>query len=192
MSEDSLSDRNLRRQSGLVLLPGDGISLTSPAMDVVQKISGGQSSAGSLFEITVSPGFDVGAHIHARSEEFFYVLDGVLEMFAFEPAVRTAGGWREWQSSIGERVTRCNPGSVLHVPPGCPHAFSNPGPEPARFLFQSAPPPDQERYFQELVDLFRQEKGPSEGAIDSLRARYDIQQLTPLAPGSWQSSRRQL
>ena len=31
------------------------------------------------------PGFDVGAHVHHESQEFFYVLEGELDLLAFEP-----------------------------------------------------------------------------------------------------------
>jgi uncharacterized cupin superfamily protein len=126
----------------------------------------------------------VGAHVHAHSEEFFYVLDGEVDLFAFEPITHTAGDWQAWRSADGDCVFRGGPGSMMHVPPNCPHAFANPGPEPVRLLFQSSPPPAHERYFEELIDLLA---GAPEGrakAIAALRERYDIQQITPLLPGA--------
>jgi mannose-6-phosphate isomerase-like protein (cupin superfamily) len=168
---------------GLVLPPGGGRVLESPAQHVTLKITGERSTVGSLFEVVVPVGFDVGAHLHTRSEEFFYVLDGELDMFAFEPSVRTADNWQEWRSVDGDRVVRGGAGSMIHIPPGCPHAFANAGSTPARLLFQAAPPPDHERYFEELLELLAQDPPPASDAVQELRERYDIQQLTPLHPG---------
>ena len=125
----------------------------------------------------------VGAHVHSRSEEFFYVLDGAVDLLAFEPIVRTGDNWQAWRSADGERVLRGGPGAMMHVPAGCPHAFANPGPEPVRLLFQSAPPPDHERYFEELVELLAAPPERRTEAIAALRERHDIRQLTPLIPG---------
>src|SRR5262249_28878415 len=66
-------------------------------------------------------GFDVGVHTHRHSEEFFYVLEGELELLAFEPAERTADHWHDWESAEGEQVVRVGPGSCTFVPRGCPH-----------------------------------------------------------------------
>jgi len=169
--------------AGTVLRPGDGNSLSIPALQITLKISGERSQAGSLFEIVAPAGFDVGAHVHSRSEEFFYVLDGEVDLLAFEPTARTAGNWQAWRSAGGDQVLRGGPGAMMHVPAGCPHAFANPGPAPVRLLFQSSPPPDHERYFEELVDLLAAGPEGRPEAIAALRERYDIHQLTPLIPG---------
>ena len=34
----------------------------------------------SLFEFTVAPGFNTGAHYHTKIEEIFYVLEGELDL----------------------------------------------------------------------------------------------------------------
>ena len=51
-------------------------------------------------------GFDVGAHLHHSAEELFYILDGELDLLAFEPLAKTAGDWQSWQSAAGARVMR--------------------------------------------------------------------------------------
>lgn len=167
---------------GLVVPPGGGRTLISTAQRVTFKVTGAHSRAASTFEVSVPPGFDVGAHVHAHSEELFYILDGELEVLAFEPAVRTADGWRGWRSPSGAGVTRARPGTLILVPPGCPHAFANPTGEPARMLFQASPPPDHERYFEELLDILNAGAEVDHAAIAELRARYDIEQLTPMVP----------
>jgi hypothetical protein len=71
---------------------------------------------------------------------------------------------------------------VLFVPPGCPHAFSNPGTTAARLLFLVAPS-GHEEYLTELGTVIA--AGPPDpAAIAEVRARYDIEQLTPMKPGS--------
>ncbi|GAA3642562.1 cupin domain-containing protein [Lentzea roselyniae] len=170
--------------TGSILPAGHGRTLTSAAVQVTFKITSPHTTVGSLFELVVPPGFDVGAHLHVRAEEFFYVLEGEADMFAFTPVDRTDGDWRTWRCADGRQVVRGGPGAVLHVPPGCPHAFANPGPGPARLLFGSAPPPDHERYFEELFELLANDGPVAPGAVKAVRERYDIRQLTPLrAPG---------
>ena len=165
---------------GLMLSPGAGRGL--PGAGMTLKVGAGQSAAWSAFEAVVSPGFDVGAHLHNHAEELFYILDGELDMLAFEPRARTAGGWQAWQAASGERVMRGGPGSVMFVPSGCPHAFANPGTAPARMLFLVSPP-GHERYLEEIGELIGQGGPPDPAAIAGIRARHDIQQLTPMTVG---------
>ncbi|RII20204.1 Cupin domain protein [Streptomyces sp. YIM 130001] len=165
---------------GLLVPSGHGRTLRSPAQQVTFKVTGEHSRAASSFEVVVPPGFDVGAHVHSRSEELFYVLDGELDVLAFEPRVRTPDGWEDWESPGGQRTVRATPGTVIVVPPGCPHAFANRTGTAAKMFFQSSPPPDHERYFEELLALIDAEGSPHPSAIAELRARYDIEQLTPL------------
>jgi len=168
---------------GLVVPPGQGKKLITKAQEVTFKVTGADGSFASCFEVIVPPGFDVGAHSHESSKEFFYVLDGELDVFAFEPVKRTEEQWQDWESSKGDRVVRAGAGSCMFVPAGCPHAFRNPTGEPARMLFQSAPPPDHERYFEEICEIFSAGDAPDSGAIQRLRVRYGLSQITPLRYG---------
>ena len=67
----------------------------------------------------MGPGFDVGAHRHAGAEEIFYILEGELDLLAFEPRTRTSGDWTTWESASGARVARGGPGSLMFVPAAC-------------------------------------------------------------------------
>lgn len=165
---------------GLVLPQGAGRAVQGAGMTL--KVGDGQSTAWSAFEAVVTPGFDVGAHLHHNAEELFYILDGELDLLAFEPRVRTAGDWQSWQSAAGARVTRGGPGSAMFVPAGCPHAFANPGTVPARMLFLVSPP-GHEHYLDELGKLIGQGGRPDPDAIAEIRARNDILQLTPMTVG---------
>jgi len=166
--------------SGHVVPPGQGRRLITKAQDVTFKVTGAQGSAASTFEVVVPPGFDVGAHSHQRAQEFFYVLEGELELLAFEPTERTADSWHDWKSSGGDQVVSAVAGSCMFVPSGCPHAFRNATDKPARMLFQSYPSPDHELYFEEIFEIFGAGRSVDPEAVQRLRDRYDISQITPL------------
>lgn len=165
---------------GLVLQPGAGHKIQGASM--ILKVGAGQSRAWSAFEAEVTPGFDVGAHLHREAEELFYILDGELDLLAFEPRIRTAGDWRSWESASGARVVRGGPGSTMFVPAGCPHAFANAGTAPARMLFLVSPP-GHEHYLEEIGELIARPGPPAPAAIAEIRARHDIEQLTAMAVG---------
>ncbi|WP_326999964.1 cupin domain-containing protein [Dactylosporangium sp. NBC_01737] len=163
---------------GILLPPGGGQRIQNMTM----KVGAGHSTAFSTFEARVAPGFDVGAHFHDAVEEVFYVLDGELDLLAFEPDGTAGGDWRTWRSASGATVHRGGPGSFMYVPAGCPHAFYNPGTETARMLFLVSPS-GHEEYLRELTDLLGGGGPPDQAAIAELRVRHDIHQLTPLRSG---------
>ncbi|KAB8158884.1 cupin domain-containing protein [Streptomyces sp. 3MP-14] len=166
--------------TGLIVPPGEGRKLITPMQEVTFKVTAADGSSISVFEVVVPPGFDVGAHSHLHSQELFYVLEGELELFAFEPLKRTEDSWHDWESPEGQRVVRATAGACMFVPPGTPHAFRNPTDQPARMLFQSAPSPDHEKYFEEICQIFDAGGSPSRDAVQDLRDRYDVTQITPL------------
>ncbi|REF00473.1 cupin domain-containing protein [Thermomonospora umbrina] len=170
--------------NGLVVSPGQGRRLVTKAQEITFKVTASQGTFASVFEVVVPPGFDVGAHVHTRQEELFYILEGQLDLCAFEPIERTPDDWRGWTSPEGDRVTRAGSGSCMFVPPGCPHAFTNPTDEPTRVLFLSYPPPDHESYFEELSRIFSHGAEVDSNAVQRLRDRYDVDQITPLRHGT--------
>lgn len=165
---------------GLLLRPGAGRNIQSAGM--LLKVGADQSTAWSAFEVEIRPGFDVGAHLHHQAEEFFYVLDGELDLLAFEPRARTAGDWQRWESADGTRVLRGGPGASMFVPAGCPHAFANPASAPAHMIFLVSPP-GHERYLAEIGKVIGQGGPPDPTVIAEIRARHDIEQLTPMVAG---------
>ncbi|HLZ68905.1 MAG TPA: cupin domain-containing protein [Dehalococcoidia bacterium] len=167
---------------GFIVPHGGGSKVGAAGLEVSAKVIADQARSASSFELTIWPGFDVGAHVHSRLEELFYIVEGELDLLAFEPRVRTATDWRLWESHTGERVIRGDPGTLMFVPLGCPHAFANPGTSPARVFFQAAPP-GHERYFEGLGEILSGGGPPDHEAIAELRRRYDTEQITPLVPG---------
>jgi oxalate decarboxylase/phosphoglucose isomerase-like protein (cupin superfamily) len=163
---------------------GHGRVIAGGALRATLKVGKSDGALASTFEIVVPPGFDVGAHVHSAAEELFYVLEGELDLLAFEPETRSGGDWHEWMSDSGQRFLRGGAGSLMFVPPGCPHAFANSSDQPARMLFQAAPP-GHEDYLDELAALLRAANGrPDPAEVAELRRRYDIEQLTALRGGA--------
>src|SRR5438132_880048 len=155
-----------------MLTPGAGRVIAGGGLHATLKVPGGDPAVASTFEVVVPPGFDVGAHVHRAGQELFYVLEGELDLLAFEPQTRTQSDWHEWVSSSGHRFLHGGPGSLLFIPPGCPHAFSNPTGVPARVLFQAAPS-GHEDYLDELAALLREAKGrPDPAAVGGVPRRY--------------------
>ncbi|WP_338697150.1 cupin domain-containing protein [Streptomyces sp. Q6] len=164
---------------GLLLSPGAGRRIETAGMTL--KVGAHETPRWSMFEAEIGVGFDVGAHLHREAEEVFYVLDGELDLLAFEPLRRTGQDWQTWESHNGTKALRGGPGSAMYVPAGCPHAFANPGPAPARLLFLVAPA-GHELYLAEMGELLSS-GAPAPEAVAELRLRWDIEQLTPLLPG---------
>lgn len=166
--------------TGLIVPPGQGRKLITKAQEVTFKATEADGSAVSIFEVVVPPGFDVGAHVHNDSQEFFYVLEGELQLLAFEPAKRTPDAWHEWESPEGDQAVRATEGACMFVPSGIPHAFRNASSEPARMLFQCYPSPYHELYFEEIAEIWAAGGTVDPEAVQQMRQRYDVNQITPL------------
>lgn len=166
---------------GVVLPPGGGRRIVGGALDASVKMTMDNPASTSTFEVVIAPGFDVGAHVHAVGEEIFYVVEGELDVLAFEPIDRAVGDWRRWESPTGQTFVRGGPGAFMFVPPGVPHAFGNTSDEPVKVFFQSSVPGGHENYFDELMAIMEASHGrPDVDVVADLRARYDIEQITAL------------
>src|SRR2546430_17523553 len=110
---------------GFVLPPGAGNRIRGAGMTL--KVGAEQSGRWSAFEAEVAPGFDVGAHRHVEAEEIFYLLEGELDLLAFEPRTTALGDWTAWESAGGARVVRGGPGRLMFWAGGWPHGLTHPG-----------------------------------------------------------------
>ena len=169
---------------GIMLAAGAGRHIVGGSIDALLKVSMADSAYAATFEMVVPPGYDVGAHVHSRSQEMFYVVTGQLDVLAFEPADRSVPNWHEWESSSGQRFLRGGPGAFLFVPANTPHAFANPTDEDTVMLFQSSIAEGHDAYFDELAALLEESGNrPSQEAVADLRRRYDTEQITPIHAG---------
>jgi quercetin dioxygenase-like cupin family protein len=64
---------------GLILHHGEAHGVTLHQTRVDYLVTAENSKQCSLFEFTVAPGFNTGAHYHTKIEEIFYVLEGELD-----------------------------------------------------------------------------------------------------------------
>jgi mannose-6-phosphate isomerase-like protein (cupin superfamily) len=123
------------------------------------KVDGEQTGGRyALFEYVAPPRFAGPApHLHRNMEESLYVVSGSIT------------------TRLGPRTFEAGAGAFVLVPRGVPHAFSNPGSQPATLLWVYSPP-GLEKYFDELVAAMPPGGGPPNmGAVRELLARYDIE-----------------
>ena len=104
---------------GLMLPPGAGRVIAGGGLHATLKVAGGSPAVASTFEVVVPPGFDVGAHVHRAGQELFYVLEGELDLLAFEPRSRTEGDWHGWVSSVRPLITGTVAFSVSSISRSC-------------------------------------------------------------------------
>ena len=169
---------------GVMSLPRAGERIAGGGLDATVKVKTDYPALMSTFEMVIPPHYDVGAHVHEDGEEIFFVLEGELELFAFEPVDRTLPDWHDWRSATGDGPMRGGPGLFMFVPENCPHAFGNPTDEPARMFFQSSVSGGHEHYFEELAALLREHGGkPPAAEAEALRMRWHIRQLTNISAG---------
>lgn len=168
----------------LMLPPGGGRRIVGGALDATVKMTSDYPALTSSFEMVIPPGYDVGAHVHAQGEEVFYIVEGELDLLAFEPLDRTQPDWHLWESRSGQRFIHGGAGAFMFVPESTPHAFANRTGKPVKMFFQSSVPGGHENYFDELMLLLHRSDGrPDAKDVVALRKRYDIEQLTPLTAG---------
>ena len=100
----------------VLLRPGEGERLNER---IVVKLEAPQISVN---EVDVGPDFEgPGPHFHNEHVDAFYVLEGALEFIN------------------GAETVRAEAGTVVAVPPGIVHGFTNAGPGRARYLNIHAP-----------------------------------------------------
>ena len=74
---------------------------------------------------------------------------------------------------IGEVITRASAGSYVLKPRGVPHAFWNPGPEPARTI-EIFSPAGFERHFEGLAEILSAGGPPEISRLEKLASRYGL------------------
>ncbi len=143
--------------SRLVVAAGEGEVVLRGGFGVVGKVSGAETGgAFSVVEHPLDPGV-LGAppHTHANEDETSFVIEGEVGVL------------------IGDEEFEAGPGSYVLKPRGVPHAFWNPGPDPARIL-EIISPAGFERYFEELAGVLSAGGPPDLGRILEVAGRYGL------------------
>src|SRR5215472_16507132 len=134
--------------SVIVLKSGEGRTIPlGPIQMVVQEDGTHTRGTLGIAEFAVPPHAPTPPpHIHHAHEEGFYVLDGELEFLT------------------GTETVRAGQGTLVMVPIGAVHTFSNPTDKPARFL-NTFTPPLYIGYFEEQSKLIQADVAPSPQAF---------------------------
>lgn len=88
----------------------------------------------TLAEARLPPGRSTTPHHHVRTEEIYFILDGVGVM------------------QVGRETAAVGPGDAIAIPPGASHQIVNSGPGVLRFLCCCAPGYEDEDTVLEEVD----------------------------------------
>jgi mannose-6-phosphate isomerase-like protein (cupin superfamily) len=120
----------------LALGPAEGATVQIGPLGVRFMVDGGLSGGGfALVEHRIAPrSLAAAMHFHQHEDEYSYVLEGRVGVH------------------IGDDVLEARPGDLVFKPRRIPHAFWNPGDEPARLL-EIISPAGFERYFAEAAEL---------------------------------------
>lgn len=111
----------------------------------------GQGDALGLFEMAIPPGGGAPPHLHRGQDETHYVLAG------------------EYRFVCDRRPIDARPGSLVHVPRGTAHAFTNTGATRGRLLFVETPAGPLEQWLDEIGDPVDDPTSPPQGDPDLAR-----------------------
>ena len=102
----------------------------------------------TIFELAVGPHGGAPPHFHRAQDETHYILEGQFK-FVYDA-----------------RMIQAGPGSVVHVPKGLVHAFTNVGPGWGKMLCIETPPGPLERFFDEAGERASDRSSPPVKMID--------------------------
>ena len=105
-------------------------------------------------EITIPPGTaGPPQHRHAEHDEGFYVVSGTARF------------------TVGDTSYDAAAGTLVMVPPGAPHTFANPGPEPV-VLLNTVTPDLYVRYFRDLRQMIADGQPLTPESTERAMSRY--------------------
>src|SRR5918998_3283653 len=142
---------------GIVLGAGEGRTHTLMGNRITLKVVGAQTAGTvEVLEYEMAPGFQGPApHVHARTDETFYVLEGEVSFW------------------VDGREVVAGPGACVYVPRGLPHTFSSHEGSGARFL-EVVTPGHFSGYFEELAALPATGGAPHTPGLRALWGKDDI------------------
>jgi quercetin dioxygenase-like cupin family protein len=123
----------------------------------------GEGQTGA-FEMVVPPRSNVPPpHSHAHSEEYLYVLEGMLRY------------------SVDAEVKDLKAGESAFTPKGSVHGFSNPFEAPARALIVSSPDIGAQ-YFRDIAAVLAAGGPPDRAKLMQVMERYGLKPAAPRPP----------
>lgn len=153
----------------IVLKPGEPAEQAHDGGAVRFLVSGEETKgAWSLVQVTEKPGYQTNVHRHNRTDEAFYVLEGVLTV------------------KINDATSDYPAGSYVLIPRGTPHAQGNLGKVPVKFLLTMTPA-GFEQSFRDRIELMKTIK-PDDPEFQKRRkenaakGNYDVELLMEWNP----------
>lgn len=141
----------------VVIARDEGDVVLSGGVGFVGKLHGEDNGgASAIGEHPLEPGILAAPpHTHSNEDEISCVLEGEIGVM------------------IGEEVFRAPAGSYVLKPRGVPHAFWNPGPEPARII-EIFSPARFGKYFDGLGEILWAGGPPDISRLEELASRYGL------------------
>jgi uncharacterized cupin superfamily protein len=138
--------------------PGEGDTISMGPGRALFKAEGKETEGTfSLTETTITPGFPGPVrHVHRRTVDSFYVLEGELSVI------------------LGEEQTQLGPGGYALVAPGTAHTFSNSSQGTVRMLNLMAPG-GFEQYLKEMAAATPAGSQPEPALMARIASKYDFE-----------------
>ena len=138
-----------------------GKSIPVSGRRILVKVSGTDTGGSfALFEVPAAPNAGPGLHMHHVENEFFYVLEGELDV------------------QVGTEIVRLGPGASAYAPRLIRHTWQPAGGKDVRFLSLAQPAGDLEAFLNDLSRL--QQRGPLAPAeLKALFQRHDMELVGP-------------
>jgi mannose-6-phosphate isomerase-like protein (cupin superfamily) len=136
--------------------PEGGRPLDILGIPMLEKASSADLHGGAAVLVqTVPPAGGPPPHVHHDTDEFFFVLEGELDVW------------------VGYRRTRLVAGMSATLPRGMPHGFTNPGRTPAKVLVVVTPG-DGARFFDD-IDRERPVLPAEMAKLEAIVKRHDLE-----------------
>ncbi|MCP2169911.1 cupin domain-containing protein [Goodfellowiella coeruleoviolacea] len=151
-----MTTTDLNGQAAVLVRAGQAERLTDGPGSLITLFADSDSTGGVLTSNRATLGREAAGtpvHFHTRATEFFFVLDGALQVLA------------------GEQLLTLHQGDFLTVPPRLPHAFAPAPGATADVLVLFSPGMARFDYYRLLDRVNRGEASPAEIAASS--ERYD-------------------
>ncbi len=151
---------------GELISAGEGKTYPFGDSRITLKVGGDDTeNKYEILELTAPSGFDAPPHIHQRTEQAYYVLEGELEF------------------KLNEQTVRGRAGDLVRVPHGVSHGFSNPAKVRAKVLEVRTVgvPGGAARLFEERAQAFPPGTPIDPERMDAIMRRYDVFPAAPHA-----------
>jgi mannose-6-phosphate isomerase-like protein (cupin superfamily) len=147
-----------------VLPNGEGTRYDLKFGTAIMKVTSEQTGGKwSMVDFTANPGMQTMLHLHRKTDETFFVIEGDLTM------------------SLQGKILHLHPGDIALVPKMTPHAFANLTDKPVRFL-GTFTPTGFEKFFVLTADAAaKHAPGTPEfdSAMDGIMKKVDMEMLGP-------------